>query len=545
MMLRLLLALVLFQSEAAEAAPWRIMAVGDSITEGGKTFACYRPVLAEKLRTAGLAVEFVGKRGQGELRHEGYGGKNVEFLARTVPAHFAAQPADIVLLHAGHNHFVEEQPVPGMVAATEQLIAAFRAVNPRVIVLLAQVIPAGKLPKYSYLPAFNAELARLAARLHTPAQPIVLVDQATGFDWQTDTIADLVHPNAAGAEKMAARWLAALQPILAATGPDEVLLYTYFRDNGQAGVCLAQSADGVTFTPLNGDRPVFTPPAWAGQNLTRDASILYRDGVFRMVWTTQWKGRVFGYAESRDLVTWSEPRQIRPFPEALPAADQPDNIWAPELHWDPFQRDFFVLFASTTPRERTDGDGSDNKGNNTSPYDNRIYLTRTTDGGAFSPARLFFDQGFSGIDAVMRLDTAGDRWVMVVKCSRDPDVRPLPGRNLRLTFTGPDLNHPHFTPISAPIAGTHSPMFSHPDPLKSMAEGQSLIRYRDQWWLYWDEPAGHGLQLATSPDLATWTHMKAFSFPAKAKHGTAFLAPRAAVGWLRAPGADRAVLTVP
>lgn len=192
----------------------RIMAVGDSITEGGKTFACYRPLLAAKLRTAGLAVEFVGTRGEGELRHEGYGGKNVEFLARTVPAHFAEQPADIVLLHAGHNHFVEEKPVPGMVAATAQLIGAFRAVNPRVIVLLAQVIPAGKLPKYSYLPEFNAELARLAARLHTPAQPVVVVDQATGFDWQSDTIADLVHPNVSGAEKMAGRWLAALQPLL-------------------------------------------------------------------------------------------------------------------------------------------------------------------------------------------------------------------------------------------------------------------------------------------------------------------------------------------
>ncbi len=216
-----LLALLLVRVAAAEVPPhvWRIMPVGDSITEGGATFANYRPLLAAKLRAAGVAFSFVGSRGPADLRHEGYGGKNVEFLAGHVPSNFAATPADLVLLHAGHNHFDTERPVPGMLAATEQLITAFRAANPRVIVLLAQVIPAGKLPKYSYLPEFNAALARLAAKLHTPAQPVHLVDHATGFDWRSDTIADLVHPNATGAAKMADRWFEALQPVFAARPP--------------------------------------------------------------------------------------------------------------------------------------------------------------------------------------------------------------------------------------------------------------------------------------------------------------------------------------
>jgi lysophospholipase L1-like esterase len=185
--------------------------VGDSITQG----AFWRPRLAEKLRAAGLAFEFVGSQGKEPLRHEGYGGKNVEFLAATVPAHFVQTPADIVLLHCGHNHFVEEKPIPGMIAATEQLIAAFRATNPHVIVLLAQVITSGKLPKYSYIPDYNAELARLAERLNSPASPIVLVNQAAGFDWHVDTGSDFVHPSAAGGAKMAQRWFDALQPIMA------------------------------------------------------------------------------------------------------------------------------------------------------------------------------------------------------------------------------------------------------------------------------------------------------------------------------------------
>ncbi len=197
---------------------YRIMPVGDSITAGGSTFSVYRYPLWEKLHAAGYLMEYVGSQKSesrvGTIEHEGYGGKNIEFLAETVPAHFAKQPADIVLIHAGHNHDVQEKPIPGIVAATESLIASFRKTNPKVIVLLAQVVTSGKLPKYSYIPELNRELEKLAARLNNPTQPVVLVGQASGFDWTKDTIADKVHPNALGADKMAGRWLEALTKLM-------------------------------------------------------------------------------------------------------------------------------------------------------------------------------------------------------------------------------------------------------------------------------------------------------------------------------------------
>jgi acetyl esterase/lipase len=218
--LLLVVLFLIFASDGHTAERVRIMPVGDSITEGGDSFSVYRPLLWEKLLAAGYDVEFVGSKKRpsrfGDLAHEGYGGKDVEFLASVVPANFEKHPADIVLLQAGHNHDVATQPVPGMIAATEQLISSLRAINPKVTVLVAQVIPSSKLPKYSYIPDFNSEIAKLAARLNTPEQPVLVVDQADGFDPVADVVADKVHPNPGGAEKMAEKWFQALARVLPA-----------------------------------------------------------------------------------------------------------------------------------------------------------------------------------------------------------------------------------------------------------------------------------------------------------------------------------------
>ena len=94
------------------------------------------------------------------------------------------------------------------------MVATARARNPHVVVVVAQVIPAGKLPKYAYLPELNVALAALAKELDGPGQRVLTVDLATGFDVAADTIADRVHPNDRGAEKIAQRWAEVLIPLL-------------------------------------------------------------------------------------------------------------------------------------------------------------------------------------------------------------------------------------------------------------------------------------------------------------------------------------------
>lgn len=202
---------------------YRIMPVGDSITEGGSTFSNWRYGLWEKLYSAGYLIEYVGSRKSpsriGELNHEGYGGKNSGFLAATVPGNFKRNPADIVLLHAGHNQFADQKPVPQMLKDTEALIEGFRDVNPKVTILLAQPITSSKLPKYSYIPELHKELVPLAKRLDRPGSRVIIVPQGEGFDPVKDTVADQVHPNASGAAKMVDKWFEALVKVMEPASP--------------------------------------------------------------------------------------------------------------------------------------------------------------------------------------------------------------------------------------------------------------------------------------------------------------------------------------
>ncbi len=220
-----------FISSAQEAAPAKgktitIMPLGDSITEGG-SFNVYRYPLMEKLRAAGYDVAYVGSKSSnpvkdsplGELRHEGYGGKSVGDLAGKFRELYTQNPADILLIHSGHNQFADKGPVPDMLKHTRFIITTARTINPKVTILLGQVITSGKLPKYSYIPEFNLALKVLADELNTQEQPVILVNHAESFDWQTDTVGDHVHPNAKGAEKMAVKWFETLKKVLPPPAP--------------------------------------------------------------------------------------------------------------------------------------------------------------------------------------------------------------------------------------------------------------------------------------------------------------------------------------
>lgn len=99
-----------------------------------------------------------------------------------------------------------------MIAAYRKIISSILLINPKATILMAQVVESGKLPKYSYIPKLNKEIAKMVKALRN--DHVVLVDQSKGFHWSTMTIQDKVHPNRLGREQMAKVWFAALSRLL-------------------------------------------------------------------------------------------------------------------------------------------------------------------------------------------------------------------------------------------------------------------------------------------------------------------------------------------
>jgi lysophospholipase L1-like esterase len=132
---------------------------------------------------------------------------------------FAATKPQLVLMHWGTNDVWNSKATSSITSAYGTVIDALRAVNPSVVILLAQIIPMNVTSATcsgcscagcsTAVPALNTAIVSFAASKGTSASPVIVVDQYTGFDATTDT-RDGVHPNDQGSQKMANRWFTAL-----------------------------------------------------------------------------------------------------------------------------------------------------------------------------------------------------------------------------------------------------------------------------------------------------------------------------------------------
>lgn len=216
-----LLVLALTASWAVADAPVRIMPLGDSITEGNDEHPSYRVPLWRMLRDAGYHVDFVGNSGRGlfswfgddrdmDPDHEGHWAWQADEVLARLPDWAARVTPDVALVHLGSNDILRGERPAGVVAEMRAIVRVLREVNPRVTVLVAQIIPAsgaeGRMKEY------NDGLRELAG-LSTAESRVIVVDLFTGFDPATDTY-DGLHPNTVGERKMAEGWLRALKDVL-------------------------------------------------------------------------------------------------------------------------------------------------------------------------------------------------------------------------------------------------------------------------------------------------------------------------------------------
>jgi beta-galactosidase len=276
-------------------------------------------------------------------------------------------------------------------------------------------------------------------------------------------------------------------------------MFSYFTGNGEDGLHLAYSSDGLKWEMLNNGQSFLTPEI-GKDKLMRDPSICQSpDGVFHMVWTTGWWDKTIGYASSKDLINWSEQKAI---PVMMHEVDA-KNAWAPELFYDEPSETFYIFWATTIPgRYKEMATSESEKGLN-----HRIYYVTTKDFRTFSDTRIFFNPGFSVIDAAIVKIPGVRELLMVVK---NENSNP-PEKNLRVTRTE-NIRKGFPVNVSAPITGNY------------WAEGPSPFFVGDTLYVYFDKYRDHRYGAVRSFDFGkTWEDVSELvSFPKGIRHGTAF-----------------------
>jgi len=271
---------------------------------------------------------------------------------------------------------------------------------------------------------------------------------------------------------------------------NSVYLFTSFRDADQKFLRFLYSFDGYHWTNVPG---TFLEANVGASRQFRDPSLLRGpDGTFHLVWTSAWHGdQGFGHASSKDLIHWS----AQQFVPAMTNEPTTVNVWAPELFYD--NGDFIIVWASTIPGRFPD---------KLEKHDNnhRLYYTTTKDFLEFTPARLFFDPGFSVIDPFILKD--GQRYVLVCKDNSRPNL------NLRVAFAKSPLGP--WENVSAPFT-------------EKFTEGPCALKIDGDWLIYFDAYRQKMYGAVITRDFKSFTDATAeVSFPEGHKHGTAIKVPR-------------------
>ena len=208
-----------------------IMPLGASRVAGGRpAFESYRYELWNDLTARGWAVDFIGTQSDDaaypelasrsfDTDHEGRSGWTSGDILADLGGWLAETGSpDIVLVSSpGGNDLLEGLDYGQTLANINGIIDLLQQDNPGVTVIVEQPAPGRSDFMTAELTAAFAQLrddvAGIAASQSTADSQVVAVDMSVGF---TDAmLADDIHYNQAGAEFVAARYTAALEPFLA------------------------------------------------------------------------------------------------------------------------------------------------------------------------------------------------------------------------------------------------------------------------------------------------------------------------------------------
>ena len=261
-----------------------------------------------------------------------------------------------------------------------------------------------------------------------------------------------------------------------AAEPDQqtAFLFTSFRGNGD-GLHLAWSEDARHWADLG---QVFLKPA-VGSKLMRDPHLLRGpDGLFHMVWTSGWSDLGIGYANSSNLIDWSEQRYL-PLMESTPGTK---TCWAPEVYYEASLGQYLILWSSNveTPCVTPPKGGF-----------HRAYYVLTKDFNTFTEPKLFFDPGFNNIDTTML--KVGGKYVIVFK---ETDDQPA---GIWGVIHGATADQP-----LGPYALLPEPIIKN-----ERVEGPALALVDERTLLYVDYYVNHRYGVRETSDWKSWKDVSA------------------------------------
>jgi cellulase/cellobiase CelA1 len=243
--------------------------------------------LWQRLTAAGYKVDFVGSLSNGPASlgdhdHEGHSGWRIDQIDANIVGWLNTFQPHTVLLHIGTNDIGQNFDVPNAPARLSTLIDHITTTAPSAEVFVAQLVPLSF--NDSAVRTFNGAIPGIVQSKVNAGKHVHMVDMHSAVS--TADLADGVHPNAAGYDKMATVWNSALLSVPGSVG-------------NPGGVSPSPSRTTVSPTPSRTGVPPSTPPADRGCTATYAVTGQWQGGFQASVTVTAGSSPIGGWS-----VTW-------------------------------------------------------------------------------------------------------------------------------------------------------------------------------------------------------------------------------------------------
>jgi len=267
-------------------------------------------------------------------------------------------------------------------------------------------------------------------------------------------------------------------------------LFSYSTLNGEDGLHLVYSHDGIVWRSINHGNTLVKPTIGTSKTMTEPCIAQDAEGIFHMVWNTGSNNSI-GYATSKDLINWSEQKEL-PVMSNEPTVTK---TCSPELYYDKLAKTFHLMWASTIPGRFPETEKTEDG------FNNRLYSTTTTDFNTFTKTKMLFNPEFSVSEACY-LKNKGSYYIFF---TNDLD------KNIQYATSGRIKSFS--STVSEPING------------KKMAKGPTTLQIGDYLYVYWENFMDKKIGGVRSKNIkkAIWEDVTdVIHFPAGVKQGSAF-----------------------